>query len=265
VAVRTESAEHIAARVIPAIGRPEFPERLLSVYRDLADCDLCSAFSWDAERGPRLLFAAGLHPQIPGFALAASRAYAQTYWRFDSVAPHSVSHGCSRLSLSRTNAADIHDADYRRECYQRGGISERLTLFDADCGDSTTVSVSGYRSASRGPTTSEIAQRIENAAPILVAALRRHNELLERAAHVVLVPSRSVVLQRAREWGLSAREAEVAAGLATGQSQADIAKSSGLALTSVITYRRRAYQKLKVSDRLELRALCERMVAPAET
>lgn len=262
MAVRTESPEHIAARVIPAIGRPEFPERLLSVYRDLADCDLCSAFSWDAERGPRLLFAAGLHPQIPGFALAASRAYAQTYWRFDSVAQHSVSHGCSRLSLSRMNAADIHDPDYRHECYQRGGISERLTLFDAD---STTVSVSGYRSSSRDPTTSEIAQRIEDAAPILVAALRRHNELLERAAHIVLVPSRSVVLQRAREWGLSAREAEVAAGLATGQSQADIAKSSGLALTSVITYRRRAYQKLKVSDRLELRALCERMVAPAET
>jgi DNA-binding CsgD family transcriptional regulator len=262
VAVRTESAEHIAARVIPAIGRPDFPERLLAVYRDLADCDLCSAFLWDTEGGPRLLFAAGLHPQIPGFALAASRAYAQTYWRFDNVAQHNVIHGCSRLSLSRTNAADIHDPDYRRECYQRGGISERLTLFDSE---STTVSVSGYRSTSRGAMTSEIAQRIEDAAPILVAALRRHNELLERAAHVVLVPSRSVVLQRAREWGLSAREAEVAAGLATGQSQADIAKSSGLALTSVITYRRRAYQKLKVSDRLELRALCERMVAPAET
>jgi DNA-binding CsgD family transcriptional regulator len=261
VAVRTESPQHIAARVIPAIGRPDFPERLLSVYRDIADCDLCSAFSWDAENGPRLLFAAGLHPQIPGFALAASRAYAQTYWRFDSVARHGMIHGCTGLSLLRMSEADIHDADYRRDCYQRGGISERLTLFDTD---STILSVSGYRSLARGPITSEIAQRMEDAAPILVPALRRHNELLERAAHVVLVPSRGVLLQRAREWGLSAREAEVAAGLATGQSQADIAKSSGLALTSVITYRRRAYQKLKVADRLELRALCERMVAPAE-
>jgi DNA-binding NarL/FixJ family response regulator len=263
VTVRTESAEHIAARVIPAIGRPEFPERLLCVYRELADCELCSAFAWDAEHGPRLLFAAGLHQQIPGFALAASRAYAQTYWRFDSVAQHRVVHSSTGLSLSRMSAADIHDADYRRDCYQRAGISERLTLFDTD--STNTVSVSGYRTLSRGPVTSEVTQRIEAAAPILVAALRRHSELLERAAHVVVLPSRGVLLQRAREWGLSPREAEVAAGLATGQSQADIAKSSGLALTSVITYRRRAYQKLKVSDRLELRALCERMVAPAET
>ena len=53
------SATHIAARVIAAIGRPDFPEALLSVYRDLAGCNLCSAFQWEDVRGPRLLFATG--------------------------------------------------------------------------------------------------------------------------------------------------------------------------------------------------------------
>lgn len=252
---------HIAARLIPAIGRSEFPERLLSVFRELAECELCSAFLWESSQGPRLLFAAGTHPDIPGFALSASRAYAQTYWRLDAVAQDSIVHGFNGLVLSRMTAADIHDDDYRQYCYHRGGIAERLTLFDTE---SPVVSVSGYRTVTQGPTTSEEAQRMRDAGPIIVAALRRHSELVERATPTVLAPSRGVLLQRVRERGLSAREAEVATGLATGQSQADIAKSCGLTLNSVITYRRRAYQKLKVSDRLELRAVCERMIAPVE-
>lgn len=144
MADRTESPSHIAARVIQAIGRPDFPERLLAAYRDLAG----------------------------------------------------------------------------------GGL--------------------------------------EDAGPMLAAALRRHNELIERAAQVVPSPPHSVLFERACEWGLSPREAEVAAGLAAGESQPDIAERCGLALSSVITYRRRAYQKLAVTDRLQLRALCERMAAMAE-
>jgi DNA-binding CsgD family transcriptional regulator len=99
---------------------------------------------------------------------------------------------------------------------------------------------------------------------VLIAALRRHTELMERKKQIVLSHSRSVLVRQAREWGLSEREAEVAAGLVTGQSQSDIAKAAGLALNSVITYRRRAYQKLKVADRLELRAMCERLIPLAE-
>jgi DNA-binding NarL/FixJ family response regulator len=251
----------IAARVIPAIGRSDFADHLLSVYRDIAGCDLCSAMVWEPDRGPRLLFAAGTHPYIPGFALSAARAYVQSYWQLDDVAQHIMIHDCSGVSLVRKNADDIQDPDYRRFCYSRGGISERLMLFDAD---SPTVSVSGFRAVARGPMTPEVVQQMEDAAPTIVAALRRHNELLERQSQVVLAPSREVLLQRAREWGLSAREAEVAVGLATGQSQADIAKSTGLALNSVITYRRRAYQKLKVADRLELRAMYGQVTAAQE-
>lgn len=103
-----------------------------------------------------------------------------------------------------------------------------------------------------------------DAGPTLVAALRRHNELIERAAQNELAPSRGDLLEWARECGLSAREAEVAASIAMGQSQSDIAKSTGLGLNSVITYRRRAYQKLQVADRRELRAMCGRMISPAD-
>lgn len=146
----TVSAAQLAARVIPAIGRADFPERLRLVYRELAGCEF------------------------------------------------------------------------------------------------------------RGSIDSEAAERMEHAGPILAAAIRRHIELLEHATRTVVSPSIETVLKWARECGLSEREAEVAAGLATGQSQSDIARRFGLSLNSVITYRRRAYQKLGVADRRELQALCAR-------
>lgn len=138
----TGSPANIAARLIPAIGRAEFPSLLLSVYRDLAGCDLCSAM--------------------------------------------------------------------------------------ADAG------------------------------PILAAALRRHNELMELAQQTVLSPSLDAVVQWARKRGLSAREAQIVARLTLGQTQAEIAGYVGLSVNSVITYRRRAYQKLAVADRRALKALYEK-------
>jgi LuxR family transcriptional regulator, activator of tox operons len=251
----------VAARVIAAIGRSDFPERLLAVCRELAGCELCSAFSWEPRRGPRLLLAAGSIADIPQFALAASRAYTDIYWRRDAVVQRNWVRGSNSSHVLRMTAADIRDPDYRHDCYQVAHISERLMLFDTE---SPAVSVSGYRAVGRSPTTFQMAQRLEDAGPTLIAAIRRHTELMERREQTVLTHSRSVLLRRAREWGLSEREAEVAAGLVMGQSQSDIAKASGLALNSVITYRRRAYQKLKIADRLELRAMCDRLIPLAE-
>jgi DNA-binding CsgD family transcriptional regulator len=247
----------IASRVIAAIGRSDFPQHLLTACRDLAGCDLASAFSWEPKRGPRLLFAAGSMPDLPEFALSASRAYMETYWQRDTVVQRSWVRGSNSSNLLRMSAADIRDPDYRHDCYQVARISERLTLFDTDA---PAVSVNGYRAVGRGPTTMQMARRLEDAGPTLIAALRRHTELMERKEQTVLSHSRNTLVRQARQWGLSEREAEVAAGLVTGQSQAAIAKASGLALNSVITYRRRAYQKLKVADRLELRTMCERLI-----
>jgi DNA-binding CsgD family transcriptional regulator len=243
----------IAAQVIAAIGRPDFADRLLAALREIAGCDFCSAFSWDSHSGPRVLLAAGVHPQMPGFAISASRAYAKTYWRLDVVARGSVKQS-GGSSLALMVPSDIGDPNYRHDCYQRAGICQRLTLLDPV---SPAISVSGYRTLARGPVTSRTARRMEEVGPILIAALRRHTELVEHRGHISAARSYRALLKRAREWGLSAREAQVAAGLATGQRQADIARAASLTLNSVITYRRRAYQKLGVSNRMELRAMCE--------
>jgi len=58
-------------------------------------------------------------------------------------------------------------------------------------------------------------------------------------------------MHRFRQCGakLSTREAQICAMFVTGQSDKEVAREPGLRLSSVATYRKRAYQKIGVHDR----------------
>jgi len=63
-------------------------------------------------------------------------------------------------------------------------------------------------------------------------------------------------------FSLSRREAEVLAGLLLGRTQSEISETTGVALSSIITYRRRAYRKLGVADQRELERLYHQLSRP---
>jgi DNA-binding CsgD family transcriptional regulator len=60
---------------------------------------------------------------------------------------------------------------------------------------------------------------------------------------------------------LSVREAEVSAQILVGRTQKEIADASGLGVSSVVTYRQRAYRKLGVARRRDLIRLYDGLVA----
>ena len=255
------SGYDIAASLILEVGREQFPAEMLSAYRELAGCSFCAAFALDAEAGPRVLFAEGVHPSIPDFAQEASRAYAERYWRQDrTVDADAARFSEGRGALLRLAAEDISSAEYKRQCYDRAGVVERLALYNPEIGP---FLIAGYRAASRGHATPEERSRIAAAGPAMLAAMRRHNEL----ANVALSDQRTkcyrAMIDKAKAWGLSEREAQVAAGLADGQGQTEIAERWDIAFSSVVTYRKRAYKKLKVENRKTLRALFDAQSASA--
>ncbi len=237
------------AGAVAALGGPDFGERLLGALHAIAGTDLCSAFAVGEDGALRYLFSAGLHPQIPDFAESASLAYARIYWRSDRT---------TRRTLARTGASDgtvhvirqawngISDPDYRRACYERGGIVERLTLYG---GGKRPLFASAYRIRGSGHSSPAELEALERAAPLLLALVARHAET-SRAAAEPPAPGGDLTRRLlACDRALSEREAAVAAALVAGRSQREIAQAAGVALSSVITYRRRAYRKLGVADR----------------
>lgn len=245
----------VAARLISKLGGGAFPIEVLSAYRELFGCDFCAAFELNEEAGPRVIFAEGDHPSIPRFATDASFAYATRYWRLDrKFRALTGLHSRGGARLLHTHPAEIGNADYRRDCYDKPGVVERLALFDPRSGPFV---IAGYRSASRGPATLKERNRLAAAGPAMLAAVRRHRELSVLNISDRRAEYGQAMIEKAKSAGLSEREAQVAASLANGAGQEEIAQKWGLAISSVITYRKRAYMKLKVENRRALRAFFE--------
>lgn len=234
------------AGVVATVGSPEFPARFLATLETLCGARLFSAFCFRGADAPRTLFAEGECRGAPDFARTASTAYSRRYWRQDS----DVRRAGAGVRVVRTCAGDIADADYRRTCYENGGIGERLSIQAAG---RQPLIANGYRAASDGGFRPGDIARLEDFAPLLMAALSRHVELsASRPGDETPAAVRQTLLSA--DAGLSAREAEVAAGFILGRTQGEIGIETGLTLSSVITYRRRAYCKLGVMDKQELLA-----------
>lgn len=238
------------AAAVAAIGEPSFPERLLDLLRGLLRADLCSAFEASDDGNLTFLFAAGEHPHIRGFAEAASLAYARSFWQRDRTTRQALSSPPGSIQMVRQAWNGIIDPDYRRICYERGGIVERLTLYAPG---KPTVFASAYRMKENGHSTAAELEELERASALIMALVCKHAAMLRRQALHQAPSLRDLSrLIMNREHALSAREADVVASLLLGKSQTEIAEEAGVALSSVVTYRRRAYRKLGVSTRRDL-------------
>lgn len=243
------------AAAVTAIGTAAFPEKLLAALQIVAGTDLCSAFEQLEDGSLRYLFAAGMHPDIPGFAESASLAYARLYWQRDRTTQRALALADGRVHVVRQAWNGISDPDYRRACYERGGIVERLTLYS---GTRPGVFASAYRMRDSGHSAPDQVEALEGMAGLLLAIVASHAASVDRAGRDVPAPLQAMshrLLACGRE--LSPREAAVAAGMLLGRTQGEIAEAAGLAVSSVITYRRRAYRKLGVADRRGLVAFLE--------
>lgn len=234
------------AAAVASLGSDDFPDRFLAVLHALAGTDLCSAFEL-GDGAPRYLFSAGRHPDIPDFAESASLAYARNYWQRDRATQRALAQAAGSVQIVRQAWNGIADPDYRRTCYERGGIVERLTLY---AGGARPLFASAYRTRASGHSGAAEVEALEGAAPLVMALLAKHLETAQRPAEGQPAPLHEIA-RRFLDCGraLSEREAAVAAALFLGRTQRDISAATGIALSSVITYRRRAYRKLSVSDR----------------
>jgi DNA-binding CsgD family transcriptional regulator len=238
---------------IAAIGEGVFPAKLLQLLKLLSGAEFCSAFEIDADGSLRFLFAAGQHPDIPGFAEAASHAYACTYWRKDRATRQTLAAQPARVQMVRQAWNGITDPDYRRACYERGGVVERLTLYAPGL---RTLFASAYRTRDSGHSSPAQLEALEQNAAMIMTIVRKHIEVTRRTPFPVGAPAHEIARLLLADGGsLSAREAAVAAAMMLGKTQTEIAHETGVALSSVITYRRRAYRKLGVSNRRDLQTL----------
>jgi DNA-binding CsgD family transcriptional regulator len=247
---RGRASSGLAYHLIGAIGREDFGPRLLSLLQEPLRPDLISSLVF-AEGGPLLLGHATLAERAA--EARAVRGYLSGCYREDpnaKVLSDDLKPGATMAVYM--NKTDVRTLSYRRLCYDEPRIADRLSvLHRTDRGEGITINF--YRCETSGPFHSEHFDAIVELAPLLQATSVRHYEIV--AARLPANFDRTLRLLTERFPRLTLREAQCAAGVIAGLTAEKIALTLGIKATSVITHRKRGYDRLGVSGQRELIAL----------
>lgn len=174
-----------------------------------------------------------------GLGRTLGAQYLRGWFREDPL--HAMALGLPAGTLLRVDSRDIADAmsaAYRARFYDEPGLARKTALITA--GPSLRLAVNLYHAEDAG---SHVPEALETIIGRLALA---HFEALA-------APDYPMPLSV-----LSERERAVCLGILSGRKAEAIAADLGIAATSVVTYRKRAYQKLGISSRGSLFALCGR-------
>jgi DNA-binding CsgD family transcriptional regulator len=187
----------------------------------------------------------------PGLA-ALFPAYCRWYLRQDPVCDaYGAAPQCSDVALQRVRPAHIASPGFRRRIFDEPGIVERISVIQRGADGWRVMSVA--RHLSDGCCTDREIDALVGLGCLVLPMLPLNRQRAQDAP----CPSVDELERRlARRFGLlSARELQVCARAAAGLGVADTARELGIAETSVLTYRQRAYQRLHVASAIALRAL----------
>jgi LuxR family transcriptional regulator, activator of tox operons len=236
---------------ILALGEPAFDAQFIAYIERECAADWCSAFVIQGADRCSHLFSHGNTTRRSVRASDASHEYATRYWLRDTVT-HSVLALPGRESgaqMRRRRSASIEDQEYRA-LHVHHQVVDRVSLYRFFPED-TGIVLNLYRSHQRGEFSADALTVIENNADFASALVAKHRALLTVGHPLARHPPIDAMAVRLRESAarLSHREAEVCALYLTGSSDKEAARITGLEVTSIATYRRRAYQKIGVTGR----------------
>jgi LuxR family transcriptional regulator, activator of tox operons len=240
------------AEPIAAICEPRFATVMLEAVNRLVHVDHCSVMRLSDAAISQVFTNDSLHDD-PAVAQAAVK-YIDRFFKYDPnlklVGEAAKLRG--KVVIRSLKPADIRVKAYR-EVYTDSRIVQRVSLLTGTQGPAL-VALNFYRARGSGEFSVADLDSIESVSLPLAAIARRHVELLVQSA-----TSTDAWRQRLKvvRHDLSFRELEVAAGMLAGQTLREIAQSLGVAHSTAITYRERAYRRLGVENLKALRQLFE--------
>lgn len=236
-----------AVRAIAGIGTPSLAGSFLSAMQELLPASHCTVFALEANGRVAAVSTASAHGEVA--AVTAVEYYRN---RFDLQDSNMVWMARKKAPvrpqtwLSHQYAEDVRDPHYRDVCYTQPGIRERTSvlLLNPDGG---RIAVSFYRNLAYKPFDERDFHIITTCAPVLQAAVTAH-------VRATSEPTAGDTLHHKVLSLLANRERQVVAHLLAGKTSRETAELLGLRLTTVLTYRYRAFAKLGVRTQRELLA-----------
>jgi LuxR family transcriptional regulator, activator of tox operons len=249
--MRTAGLPAICAlpKLIESVGRSNFSGHIFSFARDICQADHFTAFLQDGAQRMHTIVA----ENVGVLPVAQERAvrYRTSYWPHDPIESVLSQIPEGDCWIVKSKAQEIEHSSYRQDCYGSVQLDKRIALSQT-C-DGRRLRLHFYRRSRQDFQPDEEA-RIADHAELLMSIVRRHAEVLDNATdadHEQTFKNRFGTLAPS----LSDREREVCALIAVGLSSEGIALRLNISINTVLTYRKRAYSRLRISSQNELMRL----------
>lgn len=242
---------------VAAIGRPRFDDALLAAVARLIPVDHCTILCYSQAAGLKQVGGSSLQDRAT--VLSLGRDYVAGLHAFDPNFEE-----LSRISSSRKVIFRRHDParvamqDYLRRFYTTVGIVDKVSYIWRT--SDMAFYLNFYRSLRAGTFADGEVDLLSAITPLLTSIVRQH------CAHYIVqsdinagrtLPFVERLVELAEET-LSTRELAVCCRIVLGYQTDGIAADLGVRPSTVITLRKRAYQKLGIASQAELFALCLR-------
>ncbi|MFT4115240.1 helix-turn-helix transcriptional regulator [Bradyrhizobium sp.] len=236
-------------KLIESVGRPNFSGQVFSFARDICQADHFTAFLLDRSQRMHTIVA----ENIGVLPVAQERAvrYRTSYWLHDPIESVLSQIPDGDCWIVKSRAQEIEHSSYRQDCYGSVQLDKRIAL--SQTRDGCRLRLHFYR-RSRHDFQPDEEARIADHAELLMSIVRRHAEVSDDTAdedHEQTFKTRFGVLAPS----LSEREREVCGLIAVGLSSEGIALRLNISINTVLTYRKRAYSRLRISSQNELMRL----------
>lgn len=240
------------AAIVSSIGRDNFTTRLVELL-EAAGFDQCNAFGIDDDGNARPFFS--WNRSRPLDHARRVRRYVEEGLFMQDQALRELR--CPDVAGPRFfRSEEITDREYRRYFFEEAGLGGKVAAFERNATGQVYANLYVYDTCL--PSRSSKPGNLLLLATIVLNSILRHREL-DASVPECGSADRLDFVRRLLACGsvrLSSREIEVCARQLAGQTSEAIALEFGIAESSVVTYRKRAYEKLGICSRNELFALC---------
>jgi DNA-binding CsgD family transcriptional regulator len=209
--------------------------------------EFAAFFHRDGEEAPQLVVSGGVN--VGATTRAAS--FRTRFYRFDDLDRLLSNADAQPLMIARVCADDVDSRDYRRVFFLEPGFAEKLLILHKMPDGWLTLGLYRRETGRFDETEKEALHEL---AQIVMPIIATHSRLFgiarERPLSVADIETRI----GAAFPSLSPREREVCARTLVGITAEGIGIDLGIKQTTVLTYRRRAYERLNISTVHQLSA-----------
>jgi len=238
--------------LIGSLGDNTFGRKLITFLNEACGAEHCTIFRF-SKQSP--IEVAAVSRDGTDTAHRQVQLYLEgSYWRGDPTMTEALRVvGSAGHSMQRTDIRTLPNGEFRNRLYKRTHIRERILL----CGGTpdAAIGLSILRSEQQGVASDNELSTLGALSSTLISILGKHAHLIEGRSNLSFALTSLDEIQRTLEGAaatLSKREIEVCARILYGISSAGIALDLGIGEETVMTYRKRAYQRLSIATQREL-------------